>query len=119
MRIAGIIQFKPAELKSIDLAIGHIMCFYATAITAEDLSDLFSLPLPKMHAGVKRRTGLTIHNYLNSVRIEHAKGLLDNLDHSIKYIAVVIGYKSSSHFIQIFKDRTGITPSQYRGRIAV
>lgn len=51
---------------------------------------------------------------LISIRIEHAKQLLESTDKSIADISTLCGYSSVEHFIRIFNQRVRSTPLQYR-----
>ena len=62
----------------------------------------------------KAVTGKTYVEYLNDVRISHAKRLLSGTGKSIIEISAESGYNSLANFNKNFKQITGITPSQYR-----
>lgn len=61
-----------------------------------------------------RYMGISIHQYLISCRIQAAKELLRESDLSIEAIACQVGISHISHFIQLFRDREGCTPLEYR-----
>jgi len=61
-------------------------------------------------------TGMTYQSYLNRVRIEQAKKLLNDDALSITDTGSAVGYSDLTHFERIFKKLTGITPSQFRRR---
>ena len=66
---------------------------------------------------IKRYTGLTFGEYINGLRLEHARELLrevSEVETSIMIIAVSSGFKSMRTFNRIFKERFGITPSEIR-----
>ncbi|MCM1143710.1 MAG: helix-turn-helix transcriptional regulator [Lachnoclostridium sp.] len=52
--------------------------------------------------------------YLNKVRIEKAKELLLSSDEKIVSIGLAVGIENTNHFIRLFKEKTGISPSAYR-----
>jgi YesN/AraC family two-component response regulator len=52
--------------------------------------------------------------YINIVRISHAKDMLENTNHHIDYISSAVGYGNISRFIRNFKKDSGITPHHYR-----
>ncbi|WP_433868104.1 helix-turn-helix domain-containing protein [Ralstonia wenshanensis] len=54
--------------------------------------------------------------YLQSLRIEAARGLLEAGDLSLERIAVQVGYNDTSSFCRLFKDKVGLSPGAYRGR---
>jgi transcriptional regulator GlxA family with amidase domain len=62
----------------------------------------------------KLATGLALIDYLQNLRIEEAKRLLESSDQSVDEIGFEIGYEDSSFFRRLFKRRTGIAPAQYR-----
>lgn len=62
----------------------------------------------------KNATGLSFKEYLNKVRIEESKILLQNTDFSIIDIAVAVGFEDQSYFSKVFKKYTGTTPKQFR-----
>jgi len=51
--------------------------------------------------------------YLNHIRIEKAKELLLGDYQSIEQVSLAVGYNSIYHFSKIFKQKTGVCPSQY------
>lgn len=62
----------------------------------------------------KAVTGKNYVEYLNEIRILHAKELLRNTDKNITDISFEVGYKTIANFNKYFKQITGITPSKYR-----
>ena len=67
---------------------------------------------------VKRRfktaTGLTIIDYVQNLRVEAAKRLLESSDEAADEIGAAVGYEDASFFRRLFKRRTGVTPGRYR-----
>jgi transcriptional regulator GlxA family with amidase domain len=67
---------------------------------------------------LKRRfrsaTGSTLIDYLQNLRVEAAKRLLEESQTPVEAISVEAGYEDASFFRRLFKRRTGLTPSQYR-----
>jgi transcriptional regulator GlxA family with amidase domain len=58
-------------------------------------------------------------HYLQDLRIEAAKQLLENSDMQIDEILYEVGYEDLSSFSRLFQQRTGLTPSGYRKRFKV
>ena len=66
---------------------------------------------------IKKYTGLTFGEYINSLRLEHARKLLreaSELETSILIIAEMSGFKSLRTFNRIFKEHFGITPRELK-----
>lgn len=62
----------------------------------------------------KKHTGMSPGEYVINVRITRAKELLKYSDLSVGEIAERIGIEYVSHFINLFKVRTGLTPLAFR-----
>ncbi|MGN0801191.1 MAG: response regulator [Candidatus Faecivicinus sp.] len=74
------------------------------------------LYLSESYAGnlFKRRTGMTIGSYLNSVRMERAKQLLHDPANKVSEVGQKVGIENTDYFTRRFKQYTGKTPSEYR-----
>lgn len=62
----------------------------------------------------KSRTGYTIREYCNQVRLSKAKKLLKSTKLSIAQIATQTGYNNVTYFNRVFKAHLGMSPLQYR-----
>lgn len=62
----------------------------------------------------KAATGSTLIEYVQNLRVEEAKRLLETGSAGIDDISVEVGYEEPAFFRRLFKRRTGLTPSQYR-----
>ena len=63
-----------------------------------------------------KNTGYAPLDYVQSLRIEEAKHLLETTDDAIDEIATGVGYDDPNSFRRLFKRMTSITPNQYRMR---
>jgi transcriptional regulator GlxA family with amidase domain len=64
----------------------------------------------------QKKYGVSIVKFLNTVRCNEAKKLLETTDLSITEIAISVGFNSSSHFTETYKKIIGETPAQTRKR---
>ncbi len=62
----------------------------------------------------KAATGLPLIDYLQNVRIEHGKQLLETTQLPVEEISVQAGYSDVSSFRRLFKRLVGLTPLTYR-----
>jgi two-component system response regulator YesN len=114
MRISGITQWRPSEMLAIEQVIDYVHHHVKDNINAQDLSVLFSISIKKLYIGIKTKTGMTLRDYHEKVKIDQAKLLLADREIPVKDVFSQLGYKTQSHFGQVFKENTGITPIEYR-----
>lgn len=62
----------------------------------------------------KKETGVSISQYINSMRINRAKDLLQNTDMSVSNVAKMVGFTHFAYFSTAFKSSTGYSPVEYR-----
>ena len=62
----------------------------------------------------KQATGFALIDYVQNLRIEEAKHLLESSDQPVDGICFAIGYEDPSFFRRLFKRCTGVAPAQYR-----
>lgn len=90
---------------------------YSSPITLKDISKKFKLTPNYLSKLFCENTGLHFKEYLTSIRIRHAKDMLDNTNRSIKSIAYDCGFNDSNYFSAAFKETVGISPKVYRKNI--
>jgi transcriptional regulator GlxA family with amidase domain len=72
------------------------------------------LPERSLKRRFRAATGTTPINYVQNLRIEEAKRLLETGGGSFEDIAGEVGYDNPAFFRRVFRSRTGLTPGQYR-----
>lgn len=77
----------------------------ATGLTSHYFSKLF-----------KKETGISVSDYIRKEKLEAAKNLLKYSEYSYLEIANYLSFSSQSHFIQVFKNQTGLTPKEFRNK---
>lgn len=63
---------------------------------------------------IKKETGKTAQEYIQEKVIDLAKERIFNTDMSIAELAYQLGFKYPQHFTRLFKQKTGISPTEYR-----
>lgn len=61
-------------------------------------------------------TGYSPVEYVQTLRIEEAKQLLETTGEPTDVVAAQVGYEDPAFFRRLFKRRTGVTPARYRQR---
>ena len=62
----------------------------------------------------KKYTHQTITQYVNNIKLQHAKELLATTNMTTLMITNALGFESVSHFNHLFKKQFNVTPTQYR-----
>ncbi|WP_313157206.1 helix-turn-helix domain-containing protein [Sphingobacterium multivorum] len=63
---------------------------------------------------IKKETGSTALDYIQAKLIDEAKERIFDHSKSINEIASELGFKYQQHFTRFFKQKTGVTPNEYR-----
>lgn len=64
----------------------------------------------------KEKIHMSLIDYINRIRIENAKHLLDITSKSVTEIGMQVGFNDSGYFSKIFKNQNGVGPKEYRKR---
>ena len=87
---------------------------YGDHIGIQELSDRLNVSRNYLSTVFKRETGYSVNEYLNAVRMQHARHLLRDTDMKIYAIAERLGFADTYYFSAAFKKAVGISPSEYR-----
>lgn len=90
---------------------GHI---YEDSLCVEAVAKATGLSPSKISRYFSTSLNMSFRRYVNMARMENAKELLCNTNHSVKYIMMECGYMEHQSFNRIFKETTGQTPMEYR-----
>jgi len=63
---------------------------------------------------IKKETGKTAQDYVQSKMIDLAKEKIFDQSKSVNQIAYELGFKYPQHFTRLFKQKVGYTPNEYR-----
>jgi AraC-like DNA-binding protein len=63
---------------------------------------------------IKKETGISPQEYIQSKVIDIAKEKIFDIDKSISQIAYDLGFKYPQHFTRLFKQKVGMSPNVYR-----
>ncbi|MBY0203411.1 ABC transporter substrate-binding protein [Paenibacillus cucumis (ex Kampfer et al. 2016)] len=86
---------------------------YRDEITVHKLANMAGVR-PKLYTTMfKQRTGQKPLDYINHVRIQHAKDWLRKTDEPLRDIASRVGFKDEYYFNRRFRQITGLSPRQY------
>lgn len=84
-------------------------------LTAKSIADHFTVSLPHLSRTFKDEMGVNLKKFIIREKILAMRFLLiQNKKISIKNLALSFNFCSSDHFINLFKENTGMTPYQFR-----
>lgn len=108
------IRNKNILSKPIVLCVDYIYSHIHYRLTINELADYLQISESYLSKLFKKEMGLPLSKYIQEVKIEHAKNMLQYSDSKIVDIANFLSFASESHFIQVFQQITGQTPLKYK-----
>ncbi|MBR8653606.1 DJ-1/PfpI family protein [Achromobacter sp. Marseille-Q0513] len=89
----------------------------AEAISVDRMAQAAGQAPRTFHRGFTRATGFTPRAFLEALRLETVRAGLD-AEQSLKTLARAVGFRSEVQLSKAFQRRFGLSPAQYRGRVA-
>ncbi|WP_404402811.1 GlxA family transcriptional regulator [Pelagibacterium halotolerans] len=89
---------------------------YAEPNPVARMAALSGLPERTFKRRFKAGTGYTPIDYVQALRVEEAKQILETTDEPTDMVAHMVGYDDPAFFRRLFKRTTGVTPARYRKR---
>lgn len=103
--------------RAIKQCLAYIDQNFHNRISVRDLAEMINFSEDYFIHEFSKFMGKSPISYLNSVRLDKAKMMLNSTDKSIDDIAFDSGFQTTSYFIRLFKKQNGITPLQYRKKL--
>lgn len=102
-----------AREDAVSKAIGIMEANYPDPLSVEQLADTVGLERTYFSSLFKEKTGFSPYQYLTQLRVQKAKLLLAEPEHSIAEVAELVGM-DPRNFSRLFKSITGNTPLTFR-----
>lgn len=99
-------------------ARGLVDRLYMTNLRIEEVARAVDMGSSNFKIRFKEQTGEPFTAYLQSVRIRHARELLERTEMRIYEISDRIGYSDEKYFRKVFRQKTGKTPREYREELS-
>lgn len=104
-------------LKLVEQVANYLELNYTQDISLEELATKFHFTSSYLSKMFKKKYNGTPLKYMIKLRIEEAKRLIrENPQSEVGRIATIVGYPDQHYFSRIFKNATGMSPSEYRDR---
>lgn len=97
----------------------HGICIYIQEnfhrpITRDSIADRFNLSASHLSRLFRQQGHMRLADYISWVRLERAKFMLRKYRFHLAEVSERCGYQDVNYFCRVFKQKTGVTPSQYR-----
>jgi AraC-like DNA-binding protein len=112
--LARIIGAAGRSRELIPGVIEYLKRNYRNNITLSDLSGHFYVSPSYLSRRFREKTGLTLVEYLEEIRLEKAEEYLASSEAKITDISEQVGYMDPNYFSKIFKRKYHLSPSDYR-----
>lgn len=100
-----------------EIAAQYFNNYYNTEINIDEYAQSKGMSVSWFIRNFKKYTGTTPMQYIVSIRISNAQGLLETTEYSINEISRIVGYDNPLYFSRLFHKQKGFSPSQYRKQI--
>lgn len=98
--------------------LDHINNHYTDRLSASELCRQFNYSEAYFCRLFKKRTGLTVTNYIRILRLELAQRLLKQEELDINTIAARCGFADTAYFCNCFHRQFNRTPTEFRRQLA-
>lgn len=79
-----------------------------------ELAEIMGYDLYWMSREIKKKTGKTYKELLQTKRMNQAAYMLTNTKMPVSEIIQMVGYDNSSYFYRKFRERYGVSPKEFR-----
>lgn len=103
--------------REVEKAKNYIREHFGEEIMLDQLAGMINITPSYLSSVFKKETGVNFSKYINDVRMEQAKDMLDNTALKIVQISEKCGFHNVSYFCTTFKGYYGITPQKFRDTV--
>lgn len=107
-------SYAPEIIDSMTRAVVTIKDEINRQLTAAEMAQRLNLSRSYFSQCFKDIIGKPFNEYSRSIRVEKAKEYLLNTNKTILWIAEKTGYSDEKYFSRVFREITGMLPSEYR-----
>lgn len=104
----------PAWYGGIRAAVSWIDAHFAEKITDATLAGVSHMSVSAFRRAFAKTMEMTPAAYVRTIRLNHARALLESTDKTVAAIAWECNFCDESHFVKVFRKMRGKTPSEYR-----
>lgn len=105
--------------RAVEKAQLWIAANYTAANPVNRMAEIAGLPERTFSRRFRKATGYGPVEYVQALRLEEAKQILETTPQPTDAVALAVGYTDPVFFRRIFKRQVGVTPARYRQRFSV
>ena len=102
------------EANGLHRAVRYIHKHLSTRIRVSQVAREAGMSVSCFERSFKKKMGTTFTGYVNGLRIQKAKELLEKNNLSMSHIAFACGFTNQFHFTRTFKKITNVSPSAFK-----
>lgn len=104
---------RPVRME-ITRAIQYMNSHLSGTLSLQEVASYVGLSRNHFCTIFRQETGMNFVDYLSSLRIEESKRLLKDPAYNVQQISYMVGIDNARYFCRLFKERTGMSPTQFR-----
>lgn len=104
----------PSRSSIVEYVKNYIDSYYNTDFKIQDIADKISVSYSLLYHKFVQEIGISPIEYKLNRQMEEAKTMLKSSDFSVTQISTMSGFNSLAYFIRLFRERTGMTPKNFR-----
>lgn len=111
---------RSAKKRSEDLYQGiciYIQEHFHRAITRTSIANHFNISPNHLSRMFRQQGHMTLADYITWVRVDRAKFMLKKYPFRLNEVATRCGFQDANYFFRVFKNKTDLTPSEYRSMV--
>ena len=108
-------QMNKMIFEKLDYIIKRDKMYLSPDLSREELTRIVRMNNTRFAKMIKENTDTNLNGYINNLRLNYAIHLMkEQPDYTLRAIAESSGINSMPTFLQLFKGRTGMTPSEFK-----
>ncbi|QED38125.1 helix-turn-helix transcriptional regulator [Antarcticibacterium arcticum] len=104
---------RQKDIENVKKAIEIVKANLDTNLTIDYLANEVGTNVNKLQEGFKYMFELTVNKYMQQLKLEAAKEMLESTDNNISQIVNLIGLNNRSYFSKIFKEKYHVSPKYF------
>src|SRR5690606_12327471 len=104
---------RQRDIENVKKAIEIVKANLDTNLSIDYLANEVGTNVNKLQEGFKYMYDLTVNKYMQHLKLEVAKEMLESSDNNISQIVNLIGLNNRSYFSKIFKEKYNVSPKYF------